>query len=176
MRTKMDQSNQDKRNKDLFFALLLIMCSLGLIYYAVKISLRAMKAVDATFYDAPGFSIFVISSGLLVLSVALLVNAVREGGSLHWLTPDKWKSLCLNTSSLRTIVVFFYLFLYMAGFGQPIPGSHVTVPFWISTLVFLVLMMVTFRAASLKSIVVISGLCTLSVYLIFDVLAKIPLP
>jgi len=164
------------RNRDVLFALLLIAGSVGLILYSLGLSLQAMKTVNATFYDAPGFSILVIASGLLVLSVVLLVTALRQGGGLRWLAPRHLKGLYINGSSLKTAVVFVYLFLYMFSFGRPLPFTQVTIPFWASTSLFLAGMMVTFRAASLRAIVVISGLCTLSVYLIFGVLARIPLP
>lgn len=172
----MDQQHVDKRNRDVLFALLLIAGSVALILYALRLSFQAMKAVGATFYGAPGFSILVIAGGLLILSVVLLVTAIRQGGGLGWLTPRNLKRRCGNRASLKTTVVFVYLFLYIASFDRSIPGTAVTIPFWASTFLFLTLMMATFRAASLRSIVMIGGLCTLCVYLFFGVFAKIPLP
>jgi hypothetical protein len=172
----MNARHQEMRDRDVLFSLLLIAGSVGLIVYALRLSLEAMRAVGATFYDAPGFSILVLAGGLLVLSAALLVTALRQDGGLGWLAPSRWKGLGVDRSSRKTFVVFAYLFLYMFSFGRPIPWTRVTVPFWLSTSLFLMLTMATFRAASLRWIVVISGLGTLSVYLIFGVFAKIPLP
>lgn len=171
-----DSTQVQKRNQDVLFALILLVGSGALIVYALRMSLQAMSTMNATFYDAPGFSIMVISGALLVLSVALLVIARKQGGGLAWLAPKKIKQACWNRSSLQTWIVFFYLFCYMMGFGQTIPGTGIVIPFWLSTSLFLIVMMVTFRAARLPVILITSGLCTVLVYLIFGVLAKIPLP
>jgi hypothetical protein len=170
------ESTLSMRNKDVLFALILIVSSLSLIVYALNLSIRAMKAVDATFYDAPGFSMLVISGGLLVLSLSLLVIALKQGGTLGWLAPRQIRAALWNRSALRALVVFLYLCVYMISFGQPIPGTNVVIPFWLSTFVFLVLMMATFKATTIGYVVVISGLCTLITYLVFGYFVKIPLP
>ncbi|MHC4682278.1 MAG: tripartite tricarboxylate transporter TctB family protein [Planctomycetota bacterium] len=176
MDTSDKQSTLNMRNKDVLFALILVSGSVSLIVYALSLSVRAIKTVNATFYDAPGFSMLVISGGLLILSLALLVTAVKQGGTLRWLAPRKIRVALWNRSSLKTLAVFVYLFLYMIGFGQRIPGSNVVIPFWLATFVFLVLMMTTFKAASISRVLIISGLCTLMTYLVFGYFAKIPLP
>lgn len=170
------QSNLKMRNKDVLFSLILILSSVSLIGYALSMSIRAIRTVGASFYDAPGFSMLVISTGLLVLSLVLLVVALKQGGTLRWLAPGQIRTALWNRSSLKTLAVFIYLFLYMIGFGQPIPGIHVVIPFWLSTFVFLVLMMITFKATSIGYIIVISGLCTLITYLVFGYFVRIPLP
>lgn len=164
------------RDKDVLFSLILIISSVCLIIYAMNLSIKAMRTVNATLYDAPGFSMFVISAGLLVLSLALLVVALRQGGTLRWLAPRQIRIALWNRSCLKTLAVFLYLFLYMIGFGQPIPGTHVVIPFWLATFVFLILMMTTFKATSIGYVIVISGLCTLITCLVFGYFVKIPLP
>jgi hypothetical protein len=176
MQTSDQQSNLKMRDKDVLFALILILSSVSLIVYALNLSIRAMRIVNATFYDAPGFSMLVISAGLLMLSLALLVIALKQGGRLRWLAPQQIRIAFWNRSSLKTLAVFVYLFLYMIGFGQPIPGTQVVIPFWLATFVFLALMMITFKATSVGYVVVISGLCTVITYLVFGHFVKIPLP
>lgn len=170
------QTNLKMRDKDVLFSLVLIVSSVSLIVYSLNLSIRAMRTVDATFYDAPGFSMLVISAGLLVLSLALLVVALKQGGTLRWLAPRQIRDVLWNRSTLKTLAVFVYLFLYMIGFGQTIPGTHVVIPFWLATFVFLILMMITFKATSIGYVIVISGLCTLITYLVFSYFVKIPLP
>jgi len=176
MQTSDQRSNFKMRDRDVLFSLILIVSSVSLIVYALNLSIKAMRTVNATFYDAPGFSMLVISAGLFMLSLALLVIALRQGGTLRWLAPRQIRIALWNRSSLKTLAVFVYLFLYMIGFGQPIPGTHVVIPFWLATFVFLILMMITFKATSIGYVVVISGLCTLITYLVFGYFVKIPLP
>ena len=176
MNTSNEQSTLNMRNKDVLFALILILGSVSLVVYALSLSVRAMKTVNATFYDAPGFSMLVISGGLLALSLTLLVIAVKQGGTLRWLAPRKVRIALWTRSSLKSLAVFVYLFLYMIGFGQSIPGTQIVMPFWLATFVFLVLMMTTFKATSVGRILIISGLCTLMTCIIFGYFAKIPLP
>ena len=176
MKTTTNLATVKMRDRDLLFSGLLILGSIGLILYALSISLQAMKRVNATFYDAPGFSMIVVGCGLLILGCALLKTALSQGGTLQWLKPRHWRRSIRTRSNLKTVVVFVYLFLYMFGLGEPIPGTGVVIPFWILTFVFLVAMMATFRAAHIGTIVITSGLCILLVTVIFGWFAKVPLP
>ena len=176
METAQNRSTVKMRDRDLLFSGLLILGSIGLVLYALSISLQAMKRVKATFYDAPGFSMIVMGCGLLILSCALMKTALSQGGTLDWLNPRHWQRRIRTRSNLKTVILFVYLFLYMFGLGEPILGTGVVIPFWVLTFVFLVAMMATFRAAHIGTIIITSGLCTLLVTVIFAWFAKIPLP
>lgn len=161
---------------DVLFSILLFLASLALILYSVQISLAAMRITDAVFYTAPGFSTFVIGLVLLILSIVLGMNAVRQGGSLRWLSWMNLKKIYLSHEFGQTFLVFLYLCLYMWVFWETIPFTRIKVPFWLSTFLFLFGMMKTFRATTTKKAIAISVVTTGVVQFFFGYLAGIPLP
>lgn len=61
MKTSDKQSRLNMRNKDVLFALVLILASVSLIVYSLNLSIKAMKTVKATSIG------YVIISGLCTL-------------------------------------------------------------------------------------------------------------
>jgi len=161
---------------DVLFSLILFISSLALIVYSIKISLEAMQKTDAVFYTAPGFSTFVIGIVLSVLSISQGIIAWKKGGNLRWLALSNLKKIYLSRQFLDTFLVFLYLCLYMWVFWETIPFTHIRVPFWLSTFLFLFGMMKTFRATTTKRILSISIVTTAVVQVAFGYLMGIPLP
>lgn len=170
------EETKSMRDKDVLFGIILILSSCSLIVYSLMISLEAMETMDVEFYIAPGFSVMVIGIALLVLSISLVITALRQGGGLSWLTPAKLIRIFKSKPFWQTLAVFFYLFLYMWAFWGKVPWLNVRVPFWFTTFIFLNLMMITFRATKIVYVLLISGLTSFLVYFAFGFLAHIPLP
>ena len=164
------------RDKDVLFSILLILGSCALIIYSVIISLRAMRTMHARFYTAPGFSTLAVSGGLLLLSIRLLITALRQHGDLRWLAPGRVIEYFRLKSFWQTAAVLFFLYLYMCLFWGKIPWFSIRVPFWLTTFVFLCLMMLTFKATKVYRILIISGLISVLTTLIFKFLVGVPLP
>ena len=162
------------RDKDFLFSIILMVMSLGLIVYALSISVQAMKTLDINFYTSPGFSILVVAVCILLLSITLLINALKNQASLKWL--GQTLKIATSKSARSSQLVFLYLFLYMVAFWEYVPGTRIHIPFWMTTFIFLIAMMTTFKATKLKTIVVISAITTLIVEIAFKHLAQIPLP
>jgi len=161
---------------DVLFSIILFIASGALILYSVQISLQAMRITDAVFYTAPGFATFVIGIALSVLSVALGLSALRKGGSLKWMTWDYLKTVYTSRKFKETFLVFLYLCLYMWVFWDTVPFTRIRVPFWLSTFLFLFGMMKTFKAATTKTILLVSAVTTALVQLFFGYFVGIPLP
>ncbi|MCX8036120.1 MAG: tripartite tricarboxylate transporter TctB family protein [Candidatus Sumerlaeia bacterium] len=169
-------SMKSLRDKDVLFALCLIVGSASTLVYALHISFEAMKAVNAEFYTAPGFFVLIIAAALLILGSSLLRTALRQGGSLGWLLPRRLVASARTQAFRQTFTAFAYLFLYMVLFWQPVPGWGAPMPFWLNTVLFLGLMMITFARIKPGYIVVISVLTTLAVDGSFRWLLHVPLP
>ena len=171
-----EEKTKSMRDKDVLFSIILMLGSCSLIVYSLIISSEAMKTVDAKFYTAPGFPVLVIGGCLFILSISLLVTALKQGGNLLWLAPKKLAGNIKSKSFWQTVAVFFYLYLYMCLFWERIPFLDIHVPFWLTTFVFLNLMMITFRAARIHNILIISAIVTLLTVFCFSYLARVPLP
>jgi len=170
------EEKKSMRDKDVLFGIILILGSCSLIVYSLMISFEAMETIDVEFYIAPGFSVMVIGIGLLILSISLVIAALRQGGDLLWLAPAKLIKIFKSKPFWQTLSVFFYLFLYMWAFWEKVPWLNVHVPFWLTTFIFLNLMMITFRATKIVYVLLISGLTSFLVDFVFGFLARIPLP
>jgi hypothetical protein len=171
-----EEKIKSMRDKDVLFSIILMLGSCSLIVYSLIISFEAIKTVGAKFYTAPGFPVLVIGGCLFILSISLLVTALKQGGNLLWLAPKKLIVNVKSKSFWQTVAVFFYLYLYMCLFWEKIPFLDIHVPFWLTTFVFLNLMMITFRAAKIHNILIISAIVTFLTVFCFSYLARIPLP
>lgn len=168
-----------KHDKDVLFAIVLTITSIALILYSIVISFDAMRTFpeEIEFYTAPGFSILVIASAILLLSVYLFIVAKKEGGSLFWLRLGNIKRMLRMQKFRSTIIVFFYFFMYMIVlWNVRIPFYGKPIPFWINTFLFLFFMMRTFNAARLRYILVISLSVALVLDFAFTHLLRVPLP
>lgn len=174
METGGKQIPKKMKDWDFLFSLILIVSSAGLIAYSLKISFDAMGITDAVFYTAPGFAPFII--GIVILAAALLVSAIRHGGTLAWLMPANLVKIYTSKSFRETFLVLLYLFLYMWAFWEYLPFTRIRVPFWLGTFLFLVGMMTTFKAAKFKAVLLISAVTTGVIQFSFGYLAGIPLP
>src|SRR5690554_1950592 len=104
------------RERDLVFGVFLLLNSIALGFYAHNISIKIMRIMDAKYYTAPGFLILIISVGLLIMSVSLIVHSLKSGARFAWLMPRNLIKRFRNDKMWQTIIVFFYLFLYMVVF------------------------------------------------------------
>ena len=174
-----DGAISTKRDKDVLFSIVLSLMSVALIVYSIVISVDAMRTFpdEVEFYTAPGFSVLVIAVAVLLLSIYLFVLARKDGGSLRWLKPSNLRLVVGSRRSRRTVTVFFYFFLYMIVlWNVRIPLYGRPIPFWLNTFFFLFLMMFTFRAAKLRTIVIISLVVAISLDYTFSHLLRVPLP
>ena len=169
-------SEKSMRDKDVLFSIVLLTGSVALIFYALKMSINAMNKMDAPFYISPGFTILIIASSLLFMSISLFITARKKGGSLEWLFPKNLKSKVWNRSSRQTLIIFVYLYLYMVLCWEKVPVLNLYLPFWLTTFVFLCLMMLTFKATKPINIIVISAITSFLVDFAFTNLAQVPLP
>ncbi|MBR1919056.1 MAG: tripartite tricarboxylate transporter TctB family protein [Spirochaetales bacterium] len=165
------------RDRDLLFGVILTAASIALCIYAIRISSACMRILDATFYTAPGFLILIIGIMLLACAVYLIVNALRKGGSFRWLIPSRlWKQL-RDDKAHYAVLAFFYLYLYMVLlWDAKIPFTRITFPFWANTMLFMMLIMFTFKVARPRTIIIMSVVTSILVYVTFKFMIGVPLP
>jgi len=169
---------KDKKSleRDFVFGILLVLVGVALCIYGNNISLDAMKVMDAQYYTAPGFFIVILGLALFAMAIYMIVNAKKNGATLAWLKPKALLARFKEDRALQTVVVFFYLFLYMVVFWENVPFTRIRIPFWLNTLVFMNLLMFTFKAAKPLSIIIISVATSTSIHFIFENLIGVPLP
>lgn len=173
---KVDHEIKTKRDKDLLFGIILIICNIFLIIYAVRISLDAMRIVDCKYYTAPGLPLLIIGVLLIILAVSLIITSLKQGADLKFILPDNLNKMLKEKQLWQTLSVFSYLFIYIFVLWDKIPYTNIHIPFWLSTFIFLNLMMITFKATSIINSIIISLAVANIIDYLFSVLAKVPLP
>lgn len=164
------------RERDLLFGIILALSSIALGVYGNTISLKIIAIMDARYYTAAGFLIVIISVALFSMALYLIINARKCGATLAWMKPSLLRERFKNDHALQTFIVFFYLFLYMVVFWENIPFTRIRIPFWLNTMIFMDMLMITFKSAKIRTIIIISAITSCSIHYVFEYLIGIPLP
>lgn len=164
------------RERDLLFGITLAVSSVALCIYAHHISTDAIRIMDARYFTAPGFFILVIGIGLILMSSYLITHAIKHGATLTWLLPRRLILRFKEDRVFQTLLVFFYLYLYMVVLWDRIMFTKIRVPFWLNTMIFMNLVMFTFKVTKPRNILIISVITSFSVFFIFKYLIGVPLP
>jgi|GEM_PF-1493846 len=173
-----DTSKQfcEARERDLLFGILLLVGSIAVGIYGHIISMQAIAIMDARYFTAPGFSLLLIAIGLFAMAIYLINNAVKEGANLKWLLPKRLLARFKEGHAFQTFIVFFYLFLYMVVLWDTIPFTKIRIPFWLNTMIFMNLIMFTFKVTRPRNIIIISIVTSFSVHFVFNNLIGVQLP
>jgi len=137
------------RRSDLIVSTIMILGGLWFAYDSFKMSYLTIKAGHATIATSPGLFPFIISVLIILCSISVLLNAIRSGASLTFLTPSFLKRWAANFENWIPLVVmcYFVVFVFIL-IGR--------IPFIFATLSFGMAMMLTFRATRVIWIVVIN--------------------
>ena len=132
--------------------------------------------MDINYYTARGFFLGVLSIGLVAMAIYLIVHAYTHGGTLTWLLPKNLIPRLKIGGAGATILVFFYLYMYMVVLWGNIPYTQIRIPFWLNTMLFMLVLMFTFKVARPRNIILISVLTSVSVHFVFKQLIGVALP
>jgi hypothetical protein len=120
-------------------------------------------------YAGPGIVTGVLAVGLLAMSLTLLIRAYRRPGVNLGVAVPEIRRYLADPRTRRLAVMAALSVAYVAALGRGIPYP-------ITTGAYLVVTMVLFRAAAWWAIVLIAGLVTGGITLVFNRIFLIPLP
>jgi hypothetical protein len=154
------------RRQDLYAGLILCVVSLGVMVESWRMP-RDLQGWPA--YAGPGMVTGLLGLGLLIMAVTLCVRAwVRSGAGLAIPWPEVKRYLALP-GTRRLGLMFLLCFGYLLALGRGIP-------YYLTTGIYLVLTMLLFRATSWWAILLISGVATAAISIVFNRVFLIPLP
>ncbi len=164
-----DRKIRTIRRADLIVSTILIIGGLWFAYDSFMMSYKTIKDGHATIATSPGLFPFIISLLIVLTSCSVLVNAIRSGASLAFLTPRFLKSWMASFENWTPLIVMGYFVMYVfILIGR--------IPFIFATLAFGIAMMATFRATKLIWIVVINVLYAVFVIYCFSNFAYTKFP
>jgi hypothetical protein len=154
------------RRQDVYAAIILIVLALFVLVESWRMP-REFLGFPA--YAGPGLVTGLLGLGLLGMAVALLVRACRRPGASIVFSRADIRAYRVNPQTRRLGVVLFLCTAYLLSLGRGIP-------YYITTSAFLLVTMAIFRAASWWVIVLVSGLATTGLTVVFNKIFLVPLP
>lgn len=152
---------------DFASSIALIITALYVIYESVDIYEKAKEPM----YLSPALVPFVLSVALLLCSLILFVNSVKDGGMsarVHelsaWFVQIKGEA-ATKRMLIGTIIIGIYTYFLL---GE--------LPFMVATLIFMVVLMMYLKVGSFVKILIISVATVAATHGLFQELFRVPLP
>lgn len=153
--------------KDFISSAVIFILSLYVLFEGYNIYTKSGKLMHLS----PALLPLMLGAFLLILSIVLFVESLKEGGiSARFGEINDWfAQIKADPNTLRMLmgVVLMALYTFVL-LGM--------LPFWLSTFLFMLLLMYFLDAGSILKIVVISVLITGLVIFLFQVCFRVPLP
>jgi hypothetical protein len=139
--------------------------------YIIAESLRIHGEVGGPLYASPGLLTLFLGSMLLLCSVLLFIKSINKVGFLanvravrQWLG-EFIKSKETQSMLLGILILGLFVFFLLPRF-----------PFLLSSFIFLFILMKALNAGSILKITIISICVSGSIFILFQIIFKVPLP
>lgn len=153
--------------KDFMSSVVLVLLSVYVLTESRNIFVKAGKELHLS----PALIPTLLGSLLLLLSITLLVESLKDGGvSARCREMKEMFGEVKGDSNTPRVLIGLAI---MALYTFVLLGN---LPFWLSTIIFLVLLMKFLGAGSMPKILVVSVCVTGCIILLFEVLFRVPLP
>lgn len=161
------QLDKNGKVKDFIAGIVLILLSVFVLVESRIIFVKAGKEMHLS----PALIPTLLGTLLLILAIALFAGSLKDGGVRARCSEMKvmFREVKEDPNTLRMLIGLCFMALYtfvLLG----------VLPFWLSTIIFLVALMKYLGAGSLPKIVMISVVVTGLIILLFQVLFRVPLP
>jgi hypothetical protein len=166
-----NQKTKKIRDADIIIIILLILGTSWSAYESLRMSYEVYSKGQANLYTVPGLLPFIVSICILGSSIWVLINAIRAGGNLKFLSPRSIKKTFSKFEAFIPTIVMGLMWIYVFIFINRIP-------FLISTFIFITLFMIIFKATQLIRILLISALYSATIVYFFTkvVGTQFPIP
>ena len=154
------------RRQDIYAAVILIVLALFVIVESWRMPREFLGFPG---YAGPGIVTGLLGLGLLGMALTLLVRAWRRPGSRVAVSRADVRDYLANPQTRRFGLVLLLCVAYLLALGRGVPYS-------ITTGAYLLVTMAVFRAAAWWVIVLVSGLATTGLAVVFNKIFLVPLP
>ncbi len=157
----------DKKRFDFVASLVMLALSVYVIFESVRMYQKAGKVL----YLSPALVPLMLGILLCLLSMLLLLGSLKNGGFGKRLQEIKeyFSQVAKDSNTSRMLIGVLLMALYTFVLIE-------ILPFWISTFIFMFLLMYFLEAGSLVKISVISAGAVALIIFLFQVCFRVPLP
>lgn len=158
---------EHKKHFDFLTSLVLIAVSA----YIAAAGFGIYQDAGEPMYVSPGLFPIVLGIALALCSVFLLLQSLKGGGaSARCAELKQWAGTVLKEPTcismlIGTLIMGIYTYLLLS-----------LLPFWLASLLFMILLMMYLNSGSVVKILLISGGAVAGVVALFQVLFRVPLP
>ena len=152
-----------------------ILSSIVLIIIGVAVCINSARLIldnpdtQHRFYVSAGLVPLIFGILLIITSTTVLINGIKDGGNIKIFSPGHiWKAI-RSEAGLTTIFIYAWIGIYIFVFLR-------ILPYFISTLLFMVIFMMKFYSKHPVAVLVISVLVSGITTYIFGSVVNIPLP
>lgn len=159
--------DHERKRFDFLSSIIMFALSVYVIIAGIGIYHKAGKL----FYISPALVPTMLGAVLCLLSVVLFLGSLRDGGISARVTEIKsyFSGIFQNKNTMRMLTGVLLMALYTFVLLD-------LLPFWLSTFLFVLLLMFFLDAGSLTKILAITVLCSALIVLLFQVCFRVPLP
>ncbi|MBE6906472.1 MAG: tripartite tricarboxylate transporter TctB family protein [Ruminococcaceae bacterium] len=157
----------ERRRFDFLSSIIMFALSVYVILAGIGIYHKAGKL----FYVSPALVPTMLGFMLCLLSVILFLSSIKDGGISVRIAEVKnyFSGILKDKNTMRMLIGVLLMALYTFVLLD-------LLPFWLSTFLFMLLLMFFLDAGSLTKILVITVLCSALIVLLFQVCFRVPLP
>lgn len=167
MEKNSDKPENTLRPLDFVTSIILFLISIFIVWESMHIN----QEVGGPIYSSPGLMPLFLGFMMLLCSVLLFIRSVKKVGISGNLRDFKdWFAATMKTGDTTNILM---------GIGALAVFTFILLPrlpFLLSSFIFLVLLMKILKAGSYLKITIISIIVSVSVFTLFQIIFKVPLP
>ncbi|TXK84992.1 tripartite tricarboxylate transporter TctB family protein [Paenibacillus sp. N3.4] len=167
MEKNSDTTGETPKHLDFITSICLFLLSV----YIIADSLKMIKTVGGPVYSSPGLLPIIIGSMLMLCTVVLFIKSMKSVGFMGNLRAlSEWFRPFIKDTDTRAM---------LSGIAIIAVYSFVLVPrlpFLLSSIIFMVFLMKVINAGSYLKISLISVSVSASLYILFEIIFKVPLP
>ena len=157
----------EKKYLDFLGGLALMVLSVAIIIASILMHLESGEVL----YLSPGLMPLILGVALLFCSIFYFAQSLKDGGfSVRLQETKEWfhrtvADKTTHSMAIGVLIMALYTFVLLS-----------FLPFWLSSLIFMIILMLYLKAESPVKILVISGGAVALIVLLFQVLFRVPLP
>lgn len=167
MEKQIAMTEEQPKHFDFISSICLFLIAVYIVFESIKIS----NEVGGPLYSSPGLLPLFLGSMLLLCSVLLFARSLKKTGiSGNISTLKAWFAEVSKSKDTMNMLIGIVILGVFTFFLMP------TFPFLISSFIFMVVLMKVLDAGSYWKVIIISACVSATVYTLFQIIFKVPLP